>query len=37
MADVGTLAMTVSLPAINIVKDPEIIWQRIFQNLCNFY
>jgi hypothetical protein len=26
MVDVGTLAMTVSLLAINIVKDPEIVW-----------
>jgi hypothetical protein len=26
MVGVGTLAMPVLLPAINIVEDPEIVW-----------
>jgi hypothetical protein len=27
MVDVGTVAMTLLPPAINIVKNPEIVWQ----------
>jgi hypothetical protein len=27
MVDVGTVAMTLLLPAINILQDPEIVWQ----------